>query len=210
PRGPLESVPVTAVNRGRYRARCAFTLLEAVVALGIAAMAATALSLGLASAIQGTESTVEYAIGQAMAEQIIDEALGLSYVIPGGDPYQAWLGPSAAETAAPGRSIYNDTDDFNGFVASPPEAPSGIPIGKDNGDGNLRHPNFYVEDGYLDRWKQQVEVYYVDEDDPSVRLASGATSSMRAIEVVILRVALDGTEREVARSRRVFTYIPEI
>ncbi len=185
-----------------------FTLIEAMVSLSVAMVAASAMFLGIARSLETTDWLLESAVAQGMAEQLVDEAIGKWYVLPGGNPYQVWLGPSSAEQTGAGRSQYNDTDDYHRFVAHPPEDRWGVALGREDDAGGLRHPNFRAPETSLSRYRQQVEVYYVDATNPAIRLPDGQTSSMRVIEVRVLVRDGQGRWQEAARVRRLFTYIP--
>ena len=106
------------------------------------------------------------------------------------------------------RERFDDTDDFNNYTGQPAEDTWGVELGRGDDAGGLRHPNFQVRQGYFDAWRHEIEVYYVDEGDPSVRLPAGETSSLRAAEVHIYYENPDGSRRELANLRRVYAYVP--
>jgi hypothetical protein len=62
--------------------------------------------------------------------------------------------------------------------------------------------------GFFQNWREEVEVYYVSEADPSRRLSNGQTSNLRAVDVRIYHDAPQGGSRELARIRRVYAYVP--
>lgn len=179
-----------------------------MVAISITAMAGAVLLLAIETAVQNTTDSVEQTMAAGMARQLVDEVLGARYTAVGAGPYQLPLGPNNWEQAGEGRERFNDTDDFNNFQAQPPESRWGVALGADDGAGNLRHPNFRAPTGKFDDWRQTIEVYYVDESDFSQRLTGGDTSNFRAVEVTIARQEQDGSYRELARLRRVYSYVP--
>jgi type II secretory pathway pseudopilin PulG len=201
-----------ALCRAR-RARCCkaaysgFTLVEALVSISIAAIASSALFLGVSSSIQTTEFALQETMARGMAEQVIDEVLGNVYAAAGAGPYQTALGPNSTEASGVGRTLFNDTDDFANYTGWPPEDPYGIELGQDDGEGATRHANFQSRADYFDNWVQYIQVYYVDESNPSVQLSAGQTSNLRAVDVTIYYY--NGTSyRTMANVRRVFGYIP--
>jgi len=196
--------------RRKQQRRAAFTLVEALVAITLAAMAGSAVMLGVTSNIQSTDYAIEETIARGMAEQVIDEVLNKHWVIPGGDPYQYPMSASAWEQGGNGRERYNDTDDYHGFVARPPEDLWGIRLGSDDGEGGLRHYNFQAASTLLADWRQEIHVYYVNESDPSQNLSGSQTSNMRAVEVTISKIEPNGSVRELAKIRRVFAYFPPL
>jgi type II secretory pathway pseudopilin PulG len=188
--------------------RPAFTLVEALVAVTIAAVAASALLMGIHSSLQTTDAAMQQTIAAGMAQQVIDEVVGNLYCQPGLTGYQTTLGPSSSEAQGTGRERFNDIDDYHAQRAKPPEDPWGVVLGKDNGKGGQRHVAFQAPTGYFDNWQQEIDVYYVRESDTSVRLPSGQTSDYRAVEVRIVDVQPDGARRELVKLRRVVAYVP--
>jgi prepilin-type N-terminal cleavage/methylation domain-containing protein len=192
--------------RRRDRTHRGFTLAEAVVAIAIAAVAGAALALGMTSSLQATNAAVEQAIATGLAEQLMDEVVGARYSAVGAGGRQTSLGPSSWESQGPGRSRFDDVDDYANRSAQPPEDPWGITLGTDDGRGGQRHPGFQAPDGYLNRWRREVRVYYVRGTD-FTPLPSGQTSDYRAVEVRVLHVNPNGGARELARLQRVVAYV---
>jgi len=164
--------------------------------------------LGLSSSAQTTQLSVESSIARGIAEGLVDEVLGTRYAAAGAGPYQTSLTASSWERAGQGRERFNDTDDFNQFSAQPVEGPWGVALGLGNDVGGLRHAHFQLPANYFSGWSEEIEVYYVDESNPSVRLTGTNTSNFRAVEVRILADNHDGTQRELATLRRVYAYVP--
>jgi len=204
---PPESDEVFRAFRRRQSSRGGFTLVEALTAITLTTMAAGAVLLGSYSAVQTTEVSVEQTIAMGMAEQVVDEVLGTRYHAVGAGAYQTPLGPNSVEMAGNGRSLFNDTDDYHGFQEMPPEDRFGMRLGQGDGAGGLRHPNFMAPPFQLANWEQEIDVYYVDENDTSVRLSGSQTSNFRAVDVRIHFVK-NGSRRTLARVRRVFAYLP--
>ncbi|HZL89975.1 MAG TPA: type II secretion system protein [Pirellulaceae bacterium] len=189
------------------KARPAFTLIEAVVALGIMALAGSVLLLAAQSSLRTTDELVRRTIAEGLADQLLDEIVTKRYMEVGESPTDSSLGTEANETSA-GRSLFDDTDDYHQLSLLPAKDAFGQEMGTGDDAGGLRHPGFRVPDGFFDNFRQRVKVYYVDPADPSQPLADGQTSYYRAVEVAVDYVAADGTERELAVRRRVYAYIP--
>lgn len=179
-----------------------------MVAITITALCGAVLLLAIETTVLNTAESVDQAIAAGMARQLVDEALGARYCAIGEYSQQYPLGASAWEQAGEGRERYNDTDDYTGFVAQPPEDLWGDPLGDDDGEGDLRHPNFRVPAGRFANWRQRIDVYYVDENDLSQNLTGGSTSNYRAVVASIYRQDADGSLRLLARVRRVYAYVP--
>ena len=191
-----------------FASRHGFTLIEAMVAVTITAMAAAAVLLGIETAMQTTSHGVEQCVAQGLAGQLMDEICGNRYVEYGVDPYQTVLCANAAELAPGTRELFDDIDDFHGQEASPPESPRGVKLGQDNGTGGVRNANFRAPRKLLNRLKRTAEVFYVDENNFANRLSAGQTSDYRGIEVSVFYIEENGDERELVRLRRIVAYVP--
>lgn len=179
----------------RTRPSQGFTLVESLVALAIALMACSALSLSLTSAFQHTEHALEQTIAEGLAEQLMDEVLGRPITTtdsPGGS----------------GRAGLGGIKDFDGYRHSSLTDPWDIPLGKDDGQGGQRHARFTPPSGELDRWEQQIDVYHVEDSDPAQRRPAHLTSNLIAVEVRIYKRDLSGNKRLLTTLRRVVSSLP--
>ncbi|HPP53382.1 MAG TPA: type II secretion system protein [Thermoguttaceae bacterium] len=201
---------VQRISMRRIAPAGGFTLLEALVAIALTAMCGAAVLWGLQSGVQNAQSALEQTIALGLAQQLMDEILGAKYCESLSNPYESPLGPTGWESGGQGRERYNDIDDYNGFVRSPPVDPWGIALGEDNGDGASRHPIFRVAPTFLEGWTQEVEVYYVSPSDLSSRLPAGQVSDFRAVEVRIVHQTTDRGRRELAKLREIVAYVPPI
>lgn len=187
--------------------RRAFTLVEAVIAVAITALAGSVLLLAVESCLTTTAEATERTLAEGLAEQLLEEIFSRRYAEPGANPITGTLGKDASETSGNARLLFDDTDDYHGYVSQPPRDPWGNTHGQGDDAGGLRHANFHLPDGMLANWRQQVEVYFVNANDLSQRLTNG-TSAYRAVEVTIQHVQRDGTLRPLANRRRVYAYLP--
>ena len=194
------------MSRGEPRG--GFSLIEAMVALTLLAMAGAVLLLGVESSLNSTTDAVERTQAAGMARQLVDEILGHRYMGLGITPYQTPLAANAWEQQSQGRERFDDTDDFHGYSAQPIEDTWGVELGRGDWLGNLRPADLQLPAGSFRNWREQVEVYYVSQSDPSQRLGSGQTSNLRAVDVRIYHDAPQGGSRELARIRRVYAYVP--
>lgn len=188
--------------------RRAFTLVEALVSTAITAVASAAVLLGIANSIDATDANLQQTLAIGMAQQLMDEIAAQRYMEAGGDPYATTLGPDSGEFVGPGRSQFDDIDDYNGYRCQPPTDRFGIALGQDDGQGGVRSAGFQARGGYFSRWHQLVDVYYVDNANPSLALPAGSTSNYRAVRVMIL--VDDAVRGPLARAQltRVFAYVP--
>ena len=194
-------------NRRRSGAAAAFTLVEALVAISITAIASSVLLLGIGSSFQSTTDAQEQTIATGIAQQLMDEVLGGRYIELGGSPYDPVLAPGGAEAGAGTRELFDDIADYNDWRSQPPEDLWGISLGAGDEEGAQRHPNFQIPAGYFDRWREEIDVYYVDETDLLSRLPPGQTSDYRVVEVRIIHEDPHRGTRELAKIRRVVAYV---
>jgi type II secretory pathway pseudopilin PulG len=191
----------------RARERIGFTLVEALVSMSITATAGAALLLGIASALQTTEAVIDQTLALGLAEQLMDEMALLPYCEPGAGAFQTALGPEAGESTTINRLLYDDLDDYHGLVEQPPRDRWGVPLGADDGRGGQRHPGFQPSSGSLANYRREVQIHYVSETDPTIRLASGQTSGYRSVHVRVWLAAGEQTTLLVDMNR-VFAYVP--
>ena len=200
----MPTIPI----RQSCRNRAAFSLIEAMVAISIAAVAGSVMLLGVTTSIQTTNEAMERTIAAGIARQLMDEIVGGRYAAKGVDGYQINFGPSAWEQVGSGRQRYDDIDDYHGLQTQPPEDPNGILLGTDDGEGGQRHINLQAPTGFLDDWSEEVDVRYVDESDLSTPLPHGSTSDYRTVEVSVYKDDPEGGRRELAKLKRVVAYVP--
>ena len=188
----------------------AFTLVEALLAISLAALAGSVLLLGVSSSLQMSDEALQQVLADGMAQQLMDEVVGGRYQAVGIGPYQISFSPSAYELGGSGRERYDDIDDYHGLRSQPPTDLWGVELGKDDGEGGERHPNFQGPAGFFDNWRQEVDVCYVGRSDLTTALATGQVSDYRAVVVRIVYVDPERGERVLAELRRVVAYVPPL
>ena len=194
---------IGAMAKHRNNMPAAFTLIEAMVSISIAAISGSVLLLGVTSSLQTTSEAMERTIADGMARQLMDEVVGCRYMEPGVEFLDNTLGPEVGETS---RDDFDDIDDYDGLRVQPPADRYGISLGADDGSGGVRHANFQATEDFFDDWREEVDVYYVDESNLTTRLTS--REKYLAIEVRIVKDDPDGGSRELANLRRVVVYVP--
>jgi type II secretory pathway pseudopilin PulG len=196
----------------RRRSAGGFTMLEVAVAIFLAAVAGSILTLGTLSSADTTENTLNECIAMGMAQQLMDEVVGTRYCLysaTGVDTaHDAVLQPIPAHVCNGTRQLFTDNEDFNGFQNSPPVDEWGITLGTDDGAGGQRPANFWAPTPRYAKWQQQISVYYVSEPNWSVP----ATSPTNYRAVVITIVYLDPVRgpQPLATLRRVIGYVPPL
>jgi type II secretory pathway pseudopilin PulG len=194
-------------RRQRVRAaRHAFTLIEALIALSITSLAGAVLLLSVQSSLDTTIEAVDRTIADGVAQQTLDEILTKRYVGQGDSSLLTTLGAATSELLGLGTSLFDDTDDYNGYVAQPLKGIFGEVLGSGDDNGNLRLENFRVRSDYFRDWRVRVDVYYVDPNDHTV--TSAAATNYRAIEVHVDLVRPGGGAVPLATRKRVIAYVP--
>jgi type II secretory pathway pseudopilin PulG len=194
-------------TRSMRRRACGFTLVEALAAITVAAIAGSALLLGISSSIQGADDAMRRTIAYGLAQQLMDEVVGNRYMPLGGDAHETTIGPSASKVAAGTRQTFDAIGDFNGYRCKPPKDLYGIALGADNGQGATRYGAFQAGSTFLQNWRQEVDVYYVSDTNLTARLSAGQTSDYRVVEVRIVYDDSKSAPITLATMRRVVTYL---
>ena len=102
--------------------RTAFTLVEACIAMAIVGVMLVAAMTVAGSSARARFAQQEMSRGQSLARQLLAEIVQNSYEQPGATT--TTLAPESGET----RATFNDIDDFNGWIESPPADASGTLI----------------------------------------------------------------------------------
>jgi MSHA pilin protein MshD len=148
-------------NRPAPSLRRAFTLVEAVISLIIVSVMFTAAMSTAGAARVREQKAIDRQQGLFLAQSLMSEILDKAYIDPGPLPV---FGLEATELLSP-RSAYNDVDDFDGLVDSPPKDSGGTPIA-----------------GYS-RWSRSVSVQWVT--PAALNTASLTDSSLKRITVTV-------------------------
>lgn len=188
-----------------------FTLVEAMVAITLIALAGSALLLATQTSMDSSDLAFEQSLARGIANQIVDEVMGRRYGAAGASPYQYPLSAGSHETSTPQKRIlFDDSDDFNNYASRPLRDPWAVELGQGDGAGGSRHENFQVRDDYFDNWEVAISVRYANANDLSQNLTGSNTSGYRALEVTVRKHNDDGSVRRLATVRRVYGYFPTI
>lgn len=192
------------------RLRFGFSLMEAVVAMSIVAFASSVLLLGVEATMESVEEQEEITIADGMARQMLDEIQGQSWVDPAlrSHPYQTSLSASPDELVGPGRSRFDDTDDYNNYISTPPVNIEGKALAATDSTGDTLPEAFRPRSNFLSNWRLTVEVAYLNENDHSVQMADYQPTNYRVLVCRVYRRNRDNTWREIVSRERVISYIP--
>jgi hypothetical protein len=178
-----------------------------LAAIALTAVAGSVLLLGTTTSVQSADHALQRSVAYGMAQQLIDEVVGCRYMELGGSPYDTTPKPTASEAATGTRQLFDDIGDFNGYRCQPPKDCYGITLGTDNGQGGLRSSAFQCGAASFQNWRQEIDVYYVSDTNLTTPLPAGQTSDYRVVEVRIIYNDPNGGCRELAKIRRVVTYV---
>ncbi len=184
--------------------------MEAVVAMSIVAFASSVLLLGVEATMESVEEQEEITIADGLARQMLDEIQGQSWVDPAlrDQPYQNSLSASPDELLGPGRSKFDDTDDYNNYTATPPVHIDGKALAATDSTGDTLPEAFRPRSNFLSNWRLTVEVAYLNESNHSVQVADSQPTNYRVLICRVYRQNRDNTWREVVSRERVISYIP--
>jgi len=172
--------------------RRGFTLVEAMIAISLAALAGSVLLVGINASVTVTDDELNETIALGMAQQLMDEIVG----------------NRLTATTTAGRSNFDDIFDYANYQSTPPVDRWDVTLGTDDGEGGRRHASVRATSALLRRWTQKVLVYPVDPSNPSVQISSSSTNTCFAVEVRILNADPQGVTKELARLRRVLARSP--
>ncbi len=197
-----------AMLQAQRSMRRGFTMAEAMVALSLIAIAGTALLLDTGELMSTTDLQMRQMTANGLAQQMMDEISGMRYMETNTSPTAAYLGPEGGETAGPGRSLFDDIDDYNGFTMQPPADRWGITLGTDDGDGTVRPTTLQMASGYLAQFRVQVTVYYVQSTALNTPLPYGLTTNYRGVQVQVSYNDPQAGWQQLATLTRAFSYVP--
>lgn len=149
------------------RRRAAYTLLEVVISSAIISVMLVAALQAVAASRVSMRRLGDHSRGALLAQDLMTEILAQSYC--DGAFGLGSFGINATEAAAGNRSLYDDVDDYDDWVASPPEYQDGTPIPETTG------------------FERRVRVDWVQPDD-----LSQTSGSETGIKRIIVTVSLDG------------------
>lgn len=190
--------------------RRGFSLMEAVVAMAIVGFASSVLLLGVEATLESVEEQEELTIADGLARQLLDEIQGQRWVDLSvtDDPLTTTLAPSSDELSGPGRSTFDDTDDYNNYSSSPPVNPLGLMLSSVDSSGKTLPDSLRIHGSYLTNWRRSVRVAYVNQSNHSVELPDNNPTNYRALICQIHRRNADNTWRLVLERRRIISYVP--
>jgi len=192
--------------RSRFVSTTAFTLIETLIAISLLAIVVGAVTLSLISSLQATQENEDLAIAEGLAEDLLNEILNRRYCELDASPYDLYLRPGPAEKITGTREMFDDIDDYNGWVEEPPQDRWGIPLGRENGSGGQRPPVAFAPS--LNGFRREVTVSYVAPQNLSQPLPFGTATAFRRIEIIVSRRYPNNIVRQLVKLTRVIGHVP--
>ena len=194
---------VVAVRRRRT---VGFSLIEALVALTLLAVAGAVMLQATDATLVTVDYQYETMVAQGVARQLMEEICSRRFHELGTDPYRVAPGPSNWESAGDGRSRFDDVDDYANYKTRPVLDLWGQPLGSEDGEGGLRAAAYRAPRTYLDRWRVRVRIGYTDAIEKAPDWSGSQPGPYRVIRITIHRVEDDGRRIRLARLQRVVAY----
>ncbi len=173
---------IRSIGHCASRPPSGFTLVEALVAISITAVAGSVLLLGVNASLQTTDDALRQTIALGLAQRLMNEVAGAASI--------------------------EEIDKYDAFRSQPPKDAWGIPLGSEDGKGGQRPNAFQMPAESLSQYAWEVRIHRVDPTDLTARLAAGAPSDYRLVEVCVTHHGPNSAARELARVQRVVAYVP--
>ncbi len=183
-------------------ARKAFSLVEALVASTVTALAGAALLTAVVSTVGSGRQAVWRAVAEGVGQLLLEEISTAPF-------------PTATSTRPLDRSTrtdFDDVDDYDGYVDMPPSRPDGQPLGSDSLEWQEAEPRTRLQDmvanpTLLSRLRRRVRVEPVEPGSNGWRPAS-SDAPFRRVTVTVQRVDVDGTARTLYQATRILAHVP--
>lgn len=188
--------------------RVGFTLVEALVAISLIALAGSALLVAIDTSTSAVDDAILETLAENLGNRLIEEALGKPFVEKGSASLPPNPGLEAGEDASPPQTNrFDDLDDYHDYATSGSILdPWGRSVGVGDGAGDERHPSFRLPAGYFGRWSLVSLVTYL-QSDLLTPLPAGQSSPHRKMQVFVYYFSPATGWRLLAQPSRVVTYV---
>lgn len=140
----------------------AMTLVESIIAITVVAWLLTMAINSVGAAKRTAAAGNQERLALEIAQSLLAEIAGQPYA---DDQDSTSAGPSATESATGNRSLFNDVNDYEGWIAAPPQAKDGIARVCPSG------------------WREEVDLTYLNPGN--IDLSSGPLTDLTRIRVLI-------------------------
>ena len=161
--------------------RAGFSMVEVIVSVIVVALMVSAAMRTVAVSRVAQYRLADRSRGQMLADDLMAEILQKNYKDPSGG---TTFGPESGELT---RAQFNDVDDYNAWVESPPKNPDGTSMAGFTSGGSNRSGT----------WKRAVDVAWVSATDPTTSLST--ETGMKRITVTVTRSGMVVARRVAVR-----------
>ena len=183
------------------RRRSGFSMVEALTAIAVTATAGGAVLVSLAGNVNSSTQLVQTALARGLAEQLMDEVAASRF-------------PASSNTtpAGPGRTNFNDMDDYHNWSARPPQDRTARQIGLEGytsiGAAATRLPEMQPNTQLLAGMTQLVTVERVQPDAGTGWTVISTHTNYRRVTVRINYTNPQSQTVTLASITRIFSYVP--
>jgi type II secretory pathway pseudopilin PulG len=181
--------------------RDGYSLVEAMVAVTITAIAGGALLASLGGAVRSSTESTRAAVARGIAEQLMEEIAATRF-------------PAATNTTPSGstRANFDDIDDYDGWSASPPVDRYGHILGTDGrqlSGALIERPDDLQPDGnFVAGFSHTVSVERVTPDTGTGWNVVSQHTDFRRVTVTVTYTDAQSHTQTLAELTRVFSYVP--
>lgn len=183
------------------RARSAFSLVEALVAVAVTAIAGAALLTSVTAAVISSAVVAHRAVARGLAEQLMDEIAAVRFP-----------GASNTQPAGSTRAGFDDIDDYSGLVESPPRTRDGQIVGTEGGEmAGLpvsRVAMLQPDLALISRFTRETAVERVRPAANGNWEAVAEHTDFRRVTVRVLHSDARGNRGTAAEITRIFAHVP--
>ncbi len=205
-------VALNAKNADRRRAskrhaRRAFSMVEALIAVTITAIAGGALLTSIGSAVQTSSESTHTLVAQGLAEQLMDEIAATRF--PEDVPVTTKTGITESALT---RDEFENIDEYSGWKQSPPTARDGSIVGTEGFQlWNQQIPRLTMmrlNPKYINPFSRLVDVERVEPDSGSGWTVVTRHTNHRRVTVRVNYLSPNGTSATLSKVTRIFSYVP--
>lgn len=182
-------------------ARPGFSLAEAMVAVSVATVAGSALLTAVGTTVRTSTDVARRTMAQGLAEQLADEVSAAPFP-----------GASNPAPSGPGRSGFDDIDDYGGWSEGPPQARDGSLLGSTcmspGGSTPMRPPVLQPSSGHLDRSTRSVVVERIEPSGTSDWVVTTQDSPYRRVTVRVTMLDEFDRPEVLAEIVRIHSHVP--
>jgi len=204
-----------AANRRHARRKLStagFSMVESLLAVSITTIAGAALLTSIGAAVHASSNATNRAVARGLAAQMMEEIAAVRF-------------PAMAATQSTGNGLliaypggqttrdqFVDTDDYDGWSASPPVDRSGRPLGYEATDSSgtqiSRPAAMRPDERFLRQFTREVTVERVVADSVSGWQVTTGDTGYRRVTVRVVFSNGSASRAVLSEITRIFSYVP--